>query len=114
MALEDERGGTQGGGEVDDTAATDAVAGDHGDALTAYDVDDAVVGAQLHGVGEVGRVQTRSTLQDGDACASGGEVVGGDRAAEAAADDEDVCGLRAHAGLPEGVVAGCRVASALP
>jgi hypothetical protein len=58
--------------------------------------------------------QPRTALEHDHLGAARGEVVGGDGAAEAAADDEDIGAFHAHSGLPDAVVLGWRLASSRP
>ena len=102
-------------GEV--AAPADAVPSQHAHPVSDHEVEDPRVGgSELVVVLELAVFQPGTALQYGHLRAAGREVVGADRTAEPAADDQDLRALRAtaHAGLPLEVVSGCRRASSRP
>ncbi len=113
VPLEHEAGRAWQGREVHDAASPDAVAAEHAHAVTRDEVEGAGVGRpEQIVVVEILAGQPRTAFENHHPGTPRREVVRGDRASEAASDDDDI-GLfvGAHAGLPEEVVSGCIRAS---
>src|SRR5439155_11990498 len=103
-------------GEVHHAAAADAVAAEHAHPVAGDEVEHpGVRRAEQVVVVEVLALQPGPALEYGHLRAAGRQVVGRDRAAEAAADHDDIGAFGAHARLPVSrSVSGWRLASSMP